>query len=419
MSATSSNSRAAVRNGPKPRILILSAYYFPFQGGSETHARTIATYLSRHGFPVVVVTKHHEDDSLAVETIDGITVHRVPPRGPRTGLRKWAMIPFAFRKILRLRDEFDVIYCPGYQGIGIAGILAGRWLRRPVVLRSGNLGVLMGDQWDAPLKRWHIPPELASVRWMKRRFTKFYMEADAFACNCRDNENEALAAHVPREDVYYLPNSVDVERFRPAQPGERARIRQEQGWPADAQLCFFVGRLSTEKGVLDLLTAWHDIGGANRILVLIGPDMPGPLNAGPAARSFVASMGMQDSVIFHGASVETARLLRAADIYVQPSHYESFSNALIEAMATGLPAVASRVGGMRDCIVDGENGLFANPQDPMDLARKLRSLLDNPQLAARLGAKARETMVSDFAEPLIMGRFAELFENIWARRRSI
>jgi glycosyltransferase involved in cell wall biosynthesis len=412
MSATSSSSRAAVFNGPKPRILILSAYYVPFQGGSETHARSVAIYLARHGFDVVVVTKHHEDRSLAVEEIDGITVHRVPPRGPRTGLRKWAMIPFALKKILSLRRQFDLIYCPGYQGIGIAGILAGRWLRRPVVLRSGNLGVLMGDQWDAPLARWHIPPDLALVRWMKRRFTSFYMRADAFACNCRDNENEALAAHVPREDVYYLPNSVDTERYRPPRGDEKARIRAEQGWRADAQLCFFVGRLSTEKGVLDLLTAWRDVGHANRILVLIGPDMPGPLNAGPAARRFVSSMGMQSSVIFHGPSVETARLLRAADAYVQPSHYESFSNALIEAMATGLPVAASRVGGMRDCIVDGENGLFANPQDPADLARKLRTLLDNPQLAARLGAKARQTMVDQFAEPLIMGRFAELFERV-------
>ena len=99
-------------------------------------------------------------------------------------------------------------------------------------------------------------------------------------------------------------------------------------------------------------------------------------------------------------------------MYVQPSHYESFSNALIEAMATGLPVVASRVGGMLDCIVDGENGLFANPKDPADLARKLRTLLDEPQLAARLGAKARETAVAQFAEPMIMGRFADLFEDV-------
>jgi glycosyltransferase involved in cell wall biosynthesis len=400
----------------RPRILILSAYYYPFQGGSETHARAVATYLSRNDFSVIIVTKRHDRGSPATETIDGITVHRVPPAGPRTGVRKWRMIPFALARILRLRGEFDLIYCPSYQGIGIAAIVAGRLLRRPVVLRSGNLGVLAGDQWDAPLRRWRIPPDFALVRWLKRRVRNLYMRADAFACNNRDNEREALACGVPRAHVHYLPNAVDTERFRPAEDGEQARIRAEQGWPARARLCLYVGRLSLEKGVLDLLKAWRDVGSADRMLIFVGPDMPGPLEAGPAARQYVADHGMQDRVIFHGESTDTAALLRAADVYVQPSHYESFSNALIEAMATGLPVVASRVGGMLDCIVDGENGLLTNPGDAADVARGLRDLLETPSRAARLGANARQTVVSAFAEPVIMQQFADLFVATATRR---
>ena len=180
----------------------------------------------------------------------------------------------------------------------------------------------------------------------------------------------------------------------------------------------YVGRLSIEKGVLELLEAWRDVGSPNRILILVGPDMPGPLDAGPAARKFVAEHGLQDRVIFHGASTDTARLLRAADVYVQPSHYESFSNALIEAMATGLPVVASRVGGMLDCIVDGENGLLATPKDAADLAVKLRALLDDPARAERLGAKARQTVVDQFSEPVIMRRFAQLFRDVARGRGS-
>ncbi|HUL74120.1 MAG TPA: glycosyltransferase family 4 protein [Vicinamibacterales bacterium] len=401
-----------------PRILILSAYYYPFQGGTETHARAVATHLQRQGFPVIVVTKRHDGASAAVETIDGVAVHRVPPGGPRTGFRKWLMIPFALAKILRLRQEFDLIYCPGYQGIGIAGILAGGWLRRPVVLRSGNLGVLVGNQWDAPLERWHIPPGLAPVRWMKRRMTAFYMRADAFACNNHENEREALECGVPRARVHYLPNGVNTDRFRPAEPGEKARVRSQQRWPADAQLCLYVGRLSLEKGVMELLAAWREIGSATRVLILIGPDMPGPLEAGPAARQFVADHQMQDRVIFHGETTDAATLLRAADLYVQPSHYESFSNALVEAMGTGLPVVATRVGGMLDCIVDGENGLLSAPKDAADLAAKLRTLLDDPARAARLGARARETVVASFAEPVIMRRFAELFVATAAQPKS-
>jgi glycosyltransferase involved in cell wall biosynthesis len=396
----------------RPRILILSAYYFPFQGGSETHARAVATDLSRRGFSVVIVTKRDDRDSPASDRIDAVPVFRVAPAGARTGTRKVAMIPFAIAKIWRLRREFDVIYCPGYQGIGLAAIAAGWWLRRPVVLRSGNLGVLRGDQWNAPLTRWRLSPNLAPIRWMKSLVRRVYMRADAFACNSRENEREAIECRVPPGHVYYLPNAVDVDRYRPAETGEKARVRSEQGWRADAQLCLYVGRLSMEKGVMDLLQAWRSVGASNRLLILIGPDMPGPLDAGPAARRFVADNNLQDRVVFHGASTDTARLLRAADVYVQPSHYESFSNALVEAMATGLPVVASRVGGMLDCIVDGENGLLSAPKDAADIANALRRVLDDAGLAARLGAAARTTVATQFSEPVIMTRFAELFEKV-------
>lgn len=396
----------------RPRILILSAYYFPFQGGSETHARAVAADLSRRGFPVVVVTKRDDRGSPAEDRVDDVPVHRVPPAGARTGARKVAMIPFAIRKILRLRREFDVIYCPGYQGIGLAAIAAGWWLKRPVVLRSGNLGVLRGDQWNAPLKRWHIWPNLPPIRWLKGLVRRIYMRADAFACNSRENEREAIECGVPRDEVHYLPNAVDVERYRPAEAGERARVRSEQGWREDAQLCAYVGRLSMEKGVMELLQAWRGVGAANRILMLIGPDMPGPLDAGPAARQFVTDNNLQDRVVFYGASTDTARLLRAADVYVQPSHYESFSNALVEAMATGLPVVASRVGGMLDCIADGENGLLSTPGDAGDIANKLRRVLDDSSLASKLGSAARSTVVTEFSEPVIMGKFAKLFERV-------
>lgn len=393
-----------------PRILLLSAYYFPVQGGSETHARALAAFLHRAGFDLQVVTKRLDGRSPAFERIDDVPVHRVRPGGPRSGVRKWLMLPFALAKILALRREVDLIYCPGYQGIGVAAIMAGKLLKRPVVLRSGNLGVLAGGNWDAPLARWGIDGNNAVVRWFKARARAVYMTADAFVCNCREIEAEALACGVPRDRAHYLPNAVDVDHFRLPADGERERIRADAGWPADAVICLYVGRLSEEKGVLDLLAAWREIRHDHACLVLVGPDMAGhPLDAGPLARRYVSEHGMGDRVRFHGASNDVARLLRGADMYVQPSHYEAFSNAVIEAMATGLPVVASRVGGMLDCIVDDENGVLSTPADAADIARKLQRVIDDPALRARLGARARRTVVEDFDEVKIFQKFADLF----------
>ncbi|MEO8481808.1 MAG: glycosyltransferase family 4 protein [Acidobacteriota bacterium] len=399
-----------------PRLLVLSAYYFPVQGGSETHARALVAYLHQAGFDLRVVTKRIDSNSPALERIDGVPVHRVHPSGARSGIRKWLMLPFAFAKMLSLRREFDVIYCPGYQGIGVAAIMAGTILGRPVVLRSGNLGVLAGGNWDAPLARWGVAGDNVVVRWLKGRVRAIYMAADAFVCNCREIEIEALACHVPRDHAHYLPNAVDLHRFHPPLDGERAHIRADAGWPADAFICLYVGRLSEEKGVLDVLAAWRDVRHDTALLVLVGPDMTGhPLDAGPLARAYVSDHGMSGRVRFHGASSDVARLMRAADVYVQPSHYEAFSNAVIEAMATGLPVVASRVGGMLDCIVDDENGVLSTPGDPADIARKLQRVIDDPALRARIGERARQTVVEAFDEVKIFQKFADLFVAVSAR----
>jgi glycosyltransferase involved in cell wall biosynthesis len=320
------------------------------------------------------------------------------------------MIPFAFRRLLRLAGEFDVIYCAGYQGIGLAALAAGWWLRRPVVLRSGNLGVLSGWNWNAPLERLNLDPNSGLVSWLKARVRRVYMRADAFVANCREIETEALDLGVPRSHVHYLPNAVDIERFRPPRAGERNAVRAGLGWPADAMVCLYVGRLSREKGVMELLEAWRDLRPAGWRLMLVGPDMTGSMmDAGPDARAYVSANQLGNCVTFHGASTDAAPLYRAADLYVLPSHYEAFSNSLIEAMGTGLPVVATRIGGNLDAIVDDENGLLAAPKDAGDLARQLTRALSDAALRTRLGTNARATVVANFNAATVFGRFRSLF----------
>jgi glycosyltransferase involved in cell wall biosynthesis len=397
-----------------PRILLLSAFYHPFVGGVETHARELARYLAETGFGIAVVTKR-APGVPARDTVDEVPVYRTYPGGARTGIRKWLMLPFAFERIMTLRRSFDLIYCPGYQGIGLAALAAGRLLGRPVVLRSGNIGVLAGRNLDAPLARWKISPDQPVVRTVKRLLRRAYMTADAFACNSREIEQEALALGVCRARVHYLPNAVDVERFRPPEPGERLRIRRQAGWSEDTLLCMYVGRLSIEKGVMDLLHAWATID-RRAILVLVGPDMPdNPLDAGPAARRYAADHGLTN-VIFHGPAQDVAPLLRAADVAVQPSHYEAFSNAVIEAMATGLPIVASRVSGMQDCLTHDQSGLLCDPGSPDDLAAGLRRVIDDPALRARLGETARTAVVERFSREAVFNGFATLFRQVFAAR---
>ncbi len=396
----------------RPRILFLTAYYYPFMGGVESHARQLAAYLKNVGFDVCVVTKRAIHRSSQPEKLDGIPIYRIPPAGERTSLNKWFMIPYAVFTIVRLRRAFDLIYCPGYRGIGIAAILAGKLLRKPVILKSGNIGILSCRNWDPFLTRLNIVPQSLLASFIKLPIHKIYAAADAFACISREIQEEATQCNIPAGRIHYIPEGVDSGRYRPPRPGEKAQVRAEEGWSGNRVVCMYVGRLSAEKGALDLIEAWCSMKNDDAILVVVGPDMPGHhMDIGPSVRRIVVERELEDRVILYGPCEDVPRLLRAADIFIQPSHYEAFGISVIEAMATGLPVVATKVGGMNDYLIDGTNSLLCEPSSSTDLALKISRLIHDASFRDMLGKKARETVELNFEEKVVFERFANLFQE--------
>ena len=169
--------------------------------------------------------------------------------------------------------------------------------------------------------------------------------------------------------MWYLPNAIDMTHFRPAEPGERDRLRRELGLPADRVICLFVGRLSREKGVMDLLEAWRLLQPSDALLVVAGPDMTGHAwDAGAPGRAFVAAHGLGERVRFVGPLTDVAPMIRASDLVVQPSHFEALGLSAIEALACGVPLVASASAA---CSISSSTAKTAGcrpPEDPAALA---------------------------------------------------
>ena len=120
---------------------------------------------------------------------------------------------------------------------------------------------------------------------------------------------------------------------------------------------------------------------------------------------------------FAGPAPETAHLYRAADLFVQPSHFEAFGLSAIEAMASGVPVLASNVGGLRDFLVDNDNALLFEPRTPPSIADALTRALSDASLRARLAGKALETVTAEFDERVLMDRYARLIERAPGTRR--
>jgi D-inositol-3-phosphate glycosyltransferase len=394
----------------KPRVLVLSTYYHPVVGGVEIHTRQLVQHLHAHGFPVEVVTKKVEAAQPSREEIDGVPVHRVGPTGERRANGKWIVLPAMFGKLTELARRFDVLVCIDYRGIGVAAIAAGRLFGRPVIAQGEVAGVLAGADVHSTSGLAH---ESVLEQIVKAPVRAIYRRADAIVCIGRDLEREALRAGVPRDRVTYLPHGIDLSRFRPAEPGERDRLRSQFGWPVSRPVVLFVGRLSVEKGVTDLLEAWRLANRRDAMLVLVGPDMTGhPWDAGASGRAFAAANGLAESVRFEGGVADPAPFYRAADVFVQPSHFEALGNTALEAMASGLPVISSGVGGLADFCVDNVNALVHEPRSPESLARAIERLLGDPDLRARLGAAGRRTAAEQFELHALLDRYTQLIESV-------
>lgn len=392
----------------KPRVLVLTTYYHPVVGGVEAHARQLVNHLHQKGFGVEVITKRMDRGDQSAMLVDGVAVHRVGPAGERSAAGKWVALPAFFRKTLALAPRFDVVACIDYRGIGVAAVTVCRLRGRPLIVQGETAGVLAGavDGSNSGLA-----PESAIVRLLKAPARAIYRCADDIVCIGRDLEREALRAGMPRERVHYLPHGVDLQRFHPVEPGERDRIRGEIGWPLDRRIVLFLGRLSQEKGVLDLLDAWRSSNRGDAILALVGPDMVGHRwDAGTPGRAYVAAHGLADRVRFEGATADPAPFYRAADVFVQPSHFEALGNTALEAMATGLPVITSGVGGLGDFCVDGVNALLHEPHSPRSLAAALARMLDNAPLRDRLAKAGLQTVTERFELGTLLDRYARLLE---------
>ena len=215
---------------------------------------------------------------------------------------------------------------------------------------------------------------------------------------------------LPRRKMIVIGHGVDAT----ARPATREEARRSLGLPQQGPLIGAVGRLSPEKGQNVLLQALPSVLAAfpQAACVLAGE---GPARA--ALEAEARRLGIGDRVVFLGLRRDVPMVLAALDLFVQPSIYEGFGLSLLEAMAAGLPVVASRVGGIPELIEDGRTGLLVPPQDPMALAGAVVRLLGDSEGARRLGEAAASRSRERFSLGRVADRVDALYRNILAMAR--
>jgi glycosyltransferase involved in cell wall biosynthesis len=203
----------------------------------------------------------------------------------------------------------------------------------------------------------------------------------AISCFVKDR---LIESGVPSHKIRTVYNGVDLSRFTP-DPRGRERLLSSLGIEADALILVTVSRLWKIKGVHVLLDACHHVrkAGVNFRLLVAGA---GPEEA--ALRRQCHDLQLTDYVTWMGATAEPEVLLRGADIFLLGSSGEAFGNVLVEAMACGVPIVASRSGGVPEIVIDGACGLLAKPADAASFAEMILQLAVDQELRRQLAKNA-------------------------------
>jgi glycosyltransferase involved in cell wall biosynthesis len=359
---------------PRPRILLVVT--LAETGGAQTYVRALASALA--GSYDVTVAAHGEGPLRRALETAGATF--VPLRQMRreVGLRDPAALVELVLLMRRLRPH--IVHASSSKA-GVLGRLAA-WLTRVPIRMFTVHGWAFTSHAGARSRLYRLAERIM------RPLTTLTI------CVSESERTAGLAAR-----------TCDAERSVVIRTGIAAasvpRARPADGGPTIVA----VGRLQAPKDAVSLIRA---------LALLRGPFRATLVGSGPDRRAVEEELlrcGLAGSILLAGERRDVPQILASSSIFVLSSRAEALPVSVLEAMAAGLPVVATRVGGVPELVVDGETGLLVPPADPRALAAALQRLLDEPELRARLGAAGRARVEKQFALDSFLDAHLDLYRR--------
>ena len=367
------------------RLLIINYEFPPLGGGAGNATACLAREWAAAGHTVEVLTGGFRG-LPAREIRDGYTVRRLPTPRAQQGqcsVPEMCAVMAASCAAVMFGPKPDIAIAffsiPGGPAAWLLRLLRG--VPYIVSLRGGDV-----PGFDAKnLARLHaLTNPLTALIWRNARAV---VGNSAGLCQLARDFMPGLA--VPE-----IPNGVDTARFSPATASERACCE-----------LLFVGRLAAQKGVDVLLRALAEIPGAWRLRIAgDGPERE-------RLTAISASLGLAERVEFLGWAQrdELPALYRSADIFVFPSYDEGMPNVVLEALASGLPIVATRIAGTEQLVQHGTNGLLVPPGEPAAFAAQLRPIIADSAKRRAMGQNSRTLAVEQFSWARSAAAYERLF----------
>jgi glycosyltransferase involved in cell wall biosynthesis len=376
-----------------PRIVMVLPAYLPESfGGAAQQTRRLAQALARRGAAVTLLAPRLARGTPPQEREGPIEVRRYLLRAaPNLGGRHvdaflwWCGCIYAW--LWRNRRSYDVIYVVHGRLHAFPAVLAGKWLGKPVLVKPGRGGEVHFDLSVVRRKRL-LGPFFA--RSIARNTT-------AWVANSQEIEEDLERWGVAGERVHAIPNGVEIPHD--------AEQRSRNG------VVHFVsmGRLEAEKAVEQTICAFAGLpADAPAHLTILGDGL-----CRSELEALSRRLGQERRIAFTGAVGDVTPYLKEADVYVSTSVSEGMSNALLEAMSSGVMPVVSRVSGADDLVEEGVSGFLFTPGDEMALARRLeKSLAMTAECRRAMGEEARKAVRDRFCIDQVAEHHLSLYRSL-------
>lgn len=348
-------------------------------GGAPLFVKNLACGFDPSRFDVRVACLAPEGPLARELREHGIATHCLGARGA------WDIR--VFYRLARLINQFrpDILHCTLVHA-NVTGRLVGRFCNVPYIVAT----IQTAEQG----KKWHLTAENLTCRL-----------SDMTVCISRSVFHHTRRfSNVPLSRLCIIPDAIDCGRFADARPVDPAKFNL----PLGKINIIFVGRLDPVKNIDVLIRAMQALSSQLNVQLLILGDGP--------QRNFLEQLTrdlhLSHCVRFIGSQRNVEQWLTLADVFVLPSKWEGLGISALEAMAAGVPIVASRTTGLVDIIQDGKTGLLVTPGDVEGLSAAVSRLINTPDLACRLARAAREHVRRNFSLDAIVLAHTQLYVNL-------
>lgn len=385
------------------RVLHVIRYYYPHLGGNENQAKLLIENLQKnYNINNTIVTSQYDRKLPQLEEESNVNIIRLShflqqkkrkrPRNPFIKLinkieyiiQEYTFLIELFWFLKKEASNFNIIHVHQTSWLSLVPSYIGRRFKIKVIVKEATFE---GFKY---LKYILIPIKFS-------RITTNYAHFIGISNKIMDN----LQKKISRERLHYIPNGVVIP----------PKNHVQKSYRDPEKIILFVGNFShgTIKGLDILIKATNLIyeNYPNFSLNIIGEGDPKPFY------DLLIYKEIKDKINFWGSISDVTKYYENSDVFVLPSRSEGMSNSLLEAMAFGIPSVATSVSGVDDIIINSQNGFIVNIEDYNTLAKRIIEIFNNEELAKQFSLNSRRTIEQNFSIEVISTKYCKLYKKIY------